>query len=650
MALFTLIFAVPALAADAPADTIVVNGGRGPDPLGSTASITSLPIDAGLPASTDLAALVDRAPGTRVLRLGGLGDWSAVSIRGSSLRSVTVAIDGIPLNPDGAEAVNLAELPLSGFSRVDVWRGNAPIAFGTGPMGGVIDLITRSPATSVSVAGGSHLSTRLAAIGGRTSANGVRSLIVADAFATRGDFRYFDDGSTLYDPHDDAILHRVNNDKTQMTGLARLYRAGTIDWTGLATGLIRDEGLPGPSGAPTVTARLGTTRALVAIAAHAGDDDRSATVRAWGLGRRETLDDRDGEIGVSAQWDDAIAGSTGVHFDGIAIPAVGTTLRLSAEARGDAVKTVSRLDGTTSGTDRRGAVVAAIAADQGLGPIVVSPAVQAGAWTAAGGDGKVPIASVDPRLGVRWTVDPTVTVKANAGRYLRPPDTTELFGDRGAMVGNPDLRPERGLSADLGAAWQPDDAVSVEASGFAVRASDLIAWSQNGQATFVAKNLGRADVYGIEFGGTAQIAAWFDVRASATRTWSINRSENPAYAGNALPRSPAWDVDSAVSAHRGAFRASWTLSATAGNYWDATNWYATPARVLHGASIGVAIPGKNAPDVSLDVMDVGGRLSADAPANPLDPRSPDVPSAITDFGGFPLAGRTAMVNVRWGPR
>lgn len=650
MALFILTIAFPALAADAPTEAIVVNGSHGPDPLGANASVTSLAIDPSLPASTDLAALVDQAPGTRILRLGGLGDWSAVSIRGSSLRSVTVALDGIPLNPDGAEAINLAELPLSGFSRVDVWRGNAPIAFGTGPMGGVVDLITRAPSASASIAGGSHLSTRLAAVGGHASASGVSSLVVADAFATRGDFRYFDDGSTLYDTHDDAILRRKNNDKTQLVGLARVHRDGAIDWTGLATGLVRDEGLPGPVGAPTVAARLATTRVLGALSARAGDADRSITARAWGLGRRETLDDREGEIGVSAQWNDAIAGSAGVHVDGIAIPAVGTTLRASVEGRGDAMKTVSRLDGVASGTDRRGAFVGALAADQAFGAFTVSPAVQAGAWTAAGADGKVPIASVDPRLGVRWGVGPTVAIKANAGRYLRPPDTTELFGDRGAMVGNPDLRPERGLSADLGAVWQRDHTASVEVSAFGVRATNLIAWSQNGQATFVAKNLGRADVAGVELGGTAEIAAWLDLRGSATRTWSVNRSTNPIYAGNALPRSPAWDVDGAVSARRGPVRASWTLSATAGNYWDATNWYATPARVLHGASIGATLPGRNAPDVSFDVMNVGGRLSALVPANPLDARSPDVPQAITDFGGFPLAGRTAMLTVRWGPR
>ena len=39
-----------------------------------------------------------------------------------------------------------------------------------------------------------------------------------------------------------------------------------------------------------------------------------------------------------------------------------------------------------------------------------------------------------------------VTLRFNAGRYLRVPDLTELFGDRGALVGNPNLNSRRASS------------------------------------------------------------------------------------------------------------------------------------------------------------------------------------------------------------
>ncbi len=67
-----------------------------------TASLTVIPVDERLARDASVAGVLERVAGARVLSLGGLGDFSAVGIRGSSLRQVQVFIDGIPLNPDGS--------------------------------------------------------------------------------------------------------------------------------------------------------------------------------------------------------------------------------------------------------------------------------------------------------------------------------------------------------------------------------------------------------------------------------------------------------------------------------------------------------------------------------------------------------------------
>ena len=91
--------------------TVVVEDTRD-DEQDTSASVTVIPIDETLPMSSDVAAVVDTASGTTVRRLGGLGDFSGVSIRGSTMRQTHVALDGVPLNPDGSSAVNLSQLPL----------------------------------------------------------------------------------------------------------------------------------------------------------------------------------------------------------------------------------------------------------------------------------------------------------------------------------------------------------------------------------------------------------------------------------------------------------------------------------------------------------------------------------------------------------
>ena len=93
-----------------------------PDAQSTSAAVTVIEVDERIPASWDVGAAVDSASGTTVTRLGGLGDFSAVSIRGSSTRQVQIHLDGIPLNPDGSSSVNLSELPLQAFERVEVYR------------------------------------------------------------------------------------------------------------------------------------------------------------------------------------------------------------------------------------------------------------------------------------------------------------------------------------------------------------------------------------------------------------------------------------------------------------------------------------------------------------------------------------------------
>ena len=113
-----------------------------PDPGAISSSVTVIPVDETLPSGADVGSVVESASGTVVRRLGGLGDYSAVSIRGSSFRQVQVYLDGVPLNPDGSATVNLSELPLSAFERVEIYRGNAPPSFAAAPIGGVCLLYT----------------------------------------------------------------------------------------------------------------------------------------------------------------------------------------------------------------------------------------------------------------------------------------------------------------------------------------------------------------------------------------------------------------------------------------------------------------------------------------------------------------------------
>ncbi len=643
-----------------------------PDVQGTSAHVTVLLVDEALGASTDVAALVDTATGVTVSRLGGLGDWSGVSIRGSSFRQVQVYLDGVPLNPDGADSINLSELPLEAFERVEVYRGNAPAHFGAAAMGGVINLVTaRDPELGGARAAlGSHGTWKLGGQLGSESQLGPWQLdgyLFLDGFQTVGDYAYFDDRGTIYNVFDDHMETRGNNDKVQFSalGMARVRR-GPLTLIAQESLLQREEGLPGSTLVPTENVRLATTRALTTVS---GSWTRSPWVlnaRAWNQQRLEDLEDPGGELGLnSALRNRSRFDTLGVlaHGQWVAFPALMPALTLAGH-RDRFVRRDLVLDEQSDAALRWvGTAVASAEITLWQDRLRFTPLAQGtvldnralGDVTSVGiqeDDTEILVARVDPRLGAWARLNEWLVFKANGGRYMRPPDLTELFGDRGALQGNSDLSPEMGWQADVGLRARipanPWIRGSLELAGFVNRAEGLIVYVQNSIRTLVPVNLDATDVRGLEAAAVVDLAGWVDSRTSVTWTRSRNLSEKDSLAGNSVPGVPEWEISQSTSVHWGdQVRVGHTWSWTAGNYWDATNWYLSPPRSIHGVFVRVQ-PTPAWPGLELDVLNLTDTIVEVVPRNPLDASDPNrIVQGVTDFIGYPLPGRTLLFSLNW---
>lgn len=641
-----------------------------PDPLRTPGTVTVLVVDERLSAGADVAEVLGSAAGVNVQRLGGLGDFSAVSIRGSALRHVQIYLDGVPLNPDGSDTINLSELPLASFSRVEVWRGYAPPVFAAAPIGGVVNLVTGDVPTAGSAAYGSHATGRMSgstAVDGHLGATPTEMLVIADLFSTAGDFTYFADNATLYNVMDDRIEVRENNDKDQLSTHIR-FRIGDDDLrlTLMDAFLARDEGLPGHTATPTTDTRLRTTRNLTVVEGEGRASAWSGKARVWYQARREIYDDRGGELGVGSQWRDDHSASLGVLGSGQWVPTSWVSPSLTLSVRQDRYVPYDLITDATEDPRRRLAVEGALAADLRFFSerLHLSPVAQLG-WLDSRLLGTTPFSDLefapegrdatlhfDPRIGVLARPWPTLSLKANAGHYVRPPDFTELFGDRGGIIGNSDLLPETGYQWDVGFRVQtPAQArftASLDACHFWNATQNLITFVQNAQRIMSPVNIGKAWTQGVEAAVTLDAFGWADSQSSFTWTLSRNLLSNPAYANNQLPRVPAWDGYQSTSVHWDErLRVGHTFSYTAGNYWDATNFYLSPPRAIHGAFVRVQ-PGERFPSFELSVLNLTDRTIEVVPRNPLDPSDPSrVVQSVTDFVGYPLPGRTFLFTLRW---
>jgi len=114
-------------------------------------------------------------PGLHVSPTGGPGGQSSVFMRGTSAGHVLVLRDGMPVNDasDATGAFNFGIVTLSDIERIEIVRGPMAALYGSGAIGGVINLISRrgaegAPRLEMDLSGGYP-----ASIVGAASASGV---------------------------------------------------------------------------------------------------------------------------------------------------------------------------------------------------------------------------------------------------------------------------------------------------------------------------------------------------------------------------------------------------------------------------------------------------------------------------------------------
>lgn len=607
-----------------------------------TASVTVVPIDESLPSSADLPSVISMAPGTQVRRLGGLGSYASVSIRGSSDRQVEVLLDGVPLNPDGASTMDLSELPLAALSSVEVYRGMAPFDLGAAPIGGVVHLRTREePVAQGRLTLGSLRAARLAGLWRADPSEGP-DLLVAGELTTAGNrYRFHDDAGTVYVPDDDTIRVRENADRHQGALHARWRLEGRhADLTLLQGWLVREEGVPGFAFSPTEEVRYETLSGLQAARVDAVVGATRLGVVAWARLRRERLRDALGEVGLGPRHNDERTFSPGLRAT--VGSALGPRLALHGlvDLHGDRFASRELLTGEEHEARHRLVGRAGAGARLVWGALELHPSVLLTSLHS----GDVAVRSLDPRLGARLDLSRQLAITAQIARALRPPDVTELWGDRGAMRGNPALRPERATNTDLGLRWA-NDWVHAELVGFHGRARDRIVWVQNAQRIARPENLDQTRVLGLEAAATLTLGP-LESWSSVTRTWSAQLSAQPAYDGKQLPRLPEWELHQRTALVFDRWRVGHTLVHASATWHDAVNWYRSAPRTLHGAFVRV---GSERLQVEAEVSNLADRIVESVPSNPLEPHGPRSLQPVTDFAGMPLPGRTIQLSLRWTP-
>lgn len=90
-----------------------------------------------------IGELLERVPGVYIIDEGAGSGRKRISIRGSRSNQVLVLLDGIPLNDPLTGDVDLSLIPVSTVEEIRIVKSGSSHSYGSGAVGGVVDIITK---------------------------------------------------------------------------------------------------------------------------------------------------------------------------------------------------------------------------------------------------------------------------------------------------------------------------------------------------------------------------------------------------------------------------------------------------------------------------------------------------------------------------
>lgn len=537
-----------------------------------------------VPRSTTLPEVLSSQAGVHINRYGGLEDFTSISIRGSSAEEVTILLDGIPLHSAQSGQADLSPLFLELLDSIDISRGGSPLDYGLTPSAGTIALNTGKPEKGMHIGGSA----------GYGSFNTVKNHLyfscgknrwgMKAAFSiirTDGDFTFLDDNGTPANPNDDERGTRRNNASQTLYPFVKIFyrfdEKTDLEWTNHF--MRKDSGVAGLSTNQSETAALDTTTWLSSLKLKRSSffqkNMRAEAQIYWRLTKNQYSDPQ-GEIGLGGVQDnDNDTSLFGHQFLVKWHPNdwnLGTGVVLFQTERFRPEDFLA--NPSQGGTSVRHTFNVGVGDEIGLfqhrltlspnfllsniynqinnnDPSFLTPATFADNQNHH---------VVSAKMGAKGRITSFLSITGNVGRGYRFPTFAELFGDRGGVVGNQLLDPEKSLNWDAGVLVDSPAPLhsrfTFNTIYFEHHTTDLIQFEQNtGFAR--AENVGSTVTRGLEVEGGLKVSN--TLALSANYTFQNSKDNNT---GLSLVGRPKHEVDARLegSINRGSLFVSMNWS------------------------------------------------------------------------------------------
>lgn len=509
----------------------VVTASRQPQALSSTPAATTVFTRADIERlqATSVIDLLRRVPGASITTNGGQGSLTALSLRGTGTTQSLVLVDGQRIGSASAGQPSLEFLNVDQIERIEVIRGPRSAIYGSDAIGGVVQIFTRSgepglnPRASFAVGSNGTYRRHVGLSGGdqRTRFDLGASLNETDGFdrtrhETGGDE---DDDGYRNQAFNASLRHRFTDNLE--AGVSLLEQSGNTEYDLF--------------GNPEDDFRLST------IATHLQWQVNELWSTRLEAGHAE--DKRDSNYDFfnftyntyrdSASWlnmlqlNEQHSLQTGLDWYEDRLRSTGSFIETERFNR--AVFVQHRFSGEALDTE--------------LG------------WRHDDNEQFGHANTFNAALIVPITANQQVV--ASYGEGFRAPTFNDLYTSFGA---NPDLQPERSKSYEL--QWRAQlEETRLQAAAFRTDIDDLILLDP----FFVAQNISRARIHGLELSARTELAGW---QTLLSATWLDPRDRS---SGNLLPRRPKRLLSLDADRKWGVVGVGFSLMANSRRYNDPTN-------------------------------------------------------------------------------
>jgi outer membrane cobalamin receptor len=525
---------------------------------------------------------------------GALGSLESVSLRGSTAAQVLVLIDGQKLNSAQDGSVDLSTIPFDAIERIEVVKGGNSAMYGSDAVGGVINVITKSMARQ------NKLTYSVNGMYGTYNTQDYQASVGQDIH----NFDYFlsysrtqSDGDFEYTNLEGIKKNLVNGD-TQADNF--FIKTGYLlpDQSHLSAFYKyrkSENGSPGSIDYPNLSARSKVDNNHVSLSYEGLSAGPFAfNMNSYFIKNKYTYYNPEAYSGIEESLYDTreIGASLQVFTD---LGQIGL-LSYGYEFRQDKLESDKLLNGAGvpfMGEHQRNVNSVYFQDDwkydfDHVWKLSVVPAVRLDSYPEDGVGSQF-----SPKIGIAFSHDDTWrgSVRGNVGRVFRAPTYSDLYWPEDSWTkGNPELKPEKGITYDFGFIVQFAELGSwnIEMTYFASKLDDLILWASGANYIWKPENVSKANTNGLESKiGWRGLNNIVGLQATYTRMDVKDDGDDPLTSGKYLIYRPKDKFDFALNLNYGIASMNVYYNFTGKRFHDEENKTELESFGIVNANIGV---------------------------------------------------------------